>query len=433
MKNFILLNILILFHPIVIFPQNSTHHLQLAWETEMNTGHGYPNSQYFDILLDEDGAIYATGNDFGAYGTTEAVIAKYDADGNVLWQQFFKGAGSQQIGIALRFDRVNQELNVLVQDENSAVNSRAYHIVKFTTTGELVSARRLALEEVEKHLIQQPFFDSAGNIYLLYGNRNSGTTQNGYLVKYANDGAVLWKNDYEDGNETVGSSICAMDPGGNIVVAAMERSYTSYSSTVLLYKFNADGEIIWQTQKEMSPNFANPNLRKITFDGESNITVCWDNTSYNMPSINALSFDSTGEEMWGQDFIIPDTDDLIELRDAYQTADGELYMIGDIRPQGLQIVKYDNKGVLQWERFVMHEKWLNGWKISFIPVDNNQILVSGITNPGFGGSTAVTGAFVYTLKSDGQYEILFPDSYNFNFGLSVFNPILVTRAGDYFA
>ncbi|KAA3620464.1 MAG: T9SS C-terminal target domain-containing protein [Calditrichaeota bacterium] len=422
--------ILMFFFNTSLFSQNPSNEFKLAWETEFKTNHGYPNSHFTEIVLSDDGSIYATGNDFGEYGTSEAIIAKYDADGNLIWQQFFKGNGIFHAGIALHLDQATQELSVIIGEGDNTYGSSQFYLVKYSSTGALLFSKIMELEAVESHHIQEPLFDSNGNIYLLYGKRNSGTTQDGYLVKYSTEGDVLWRVAYGGADEKVGSNIYGLDSNDNIVISALITDSSIGNSTLLLYKLNQIGIMDWQIQKDFDNNIFYPHLKKITFDEDQNITVCWDISTYDEHSINVFSFDSTGAEKWTQQFIPEHTDEKIELRTAFQTQNGDLYLLGDIRSKGMQVIKYNKDGDQQWSRLLSHENWHSCWQATLVQDKNGKIIISGEAALFYSLSSPLTASFAYKIDKNGRIDGLFADSYNYTFGSSSQSCIKITNEGD---
>ncbi len=260
MKNFVLPVALILkavFFPATCFAANSP----LIWNTFMG---GSDNETGYATALDASGNIYIVGassatwgtplNPFG--GTQDAFVAKFDGNGILQWHTFLGGSSMDY-----SFDIV-------------LGNSGYIYLV--------------------------------GTSYSTWGsplNPFGGGACDAFLAKLDVDGTLLWHT-FLGGNDYDWGRSISMDDNGNVYMVG--HSYSTwgnplrpfkYSDDVFLAKFNADGELQWNTFWTVQSGYSYES--DITVSGSGNIYVVggFDYDSRAWPTVN--KYDTNGNALWG--------------------------------------------------------------------------------------------------------------------------------------
>jgi hypothetical protein len=258
-----------------------------SWAERMS---GAGTNEGNGIAVDSDGNVYVTG-----IYQSDAFIAKYGTDGNVIWAARISGSGSR-VGHGIAVDSGGNvyvtgyyafgDITLYSQDETTGtsielanVENYDVFIAKYSTDGDLRWAARMCGAGADEG--NGIAVDSDGNVYVtgrytsdiltLYSqDETTGTSieltnpgnDNAFIAKYSTVGNVLWAakmggSGYEEGNGI------AVDSGGNVYVTG---SYSS--SPLILYnqgestssgieltrdgnagkfiaKYNTSGNVLW--------------------------------------------------------------------------------------------------------------------------------------------------------------------------------------------
>jgi hypothetical protein len=153
------------------------------------------------IAFSPAGDIYVVGQTAGGIdspnsGETDAFIRKYDADGNVLWtRQFGSPAGDEATEVAT---------------------------------------------------------DPAGGIYVAGSTdgslpgKASGGQRDGFVVKYDEDGTLLWSHQFAGSLHDEAKDVAA-DGSGVYVAGAVQLQVSPPRAAAIVWKFSASGDPLWET------------------------------------------------------------------------------------------------------------------------------------------------------------------------------------------
>lgn len=261
--------------------------------------------QINDMVV-RDGAIYVTGwtsnRYLRAYGTV-----KYDDNGNTLWTQLFEGNPAQH-----------------APDE----------------------AWGIAL-------------DAAGNVYVTgYSVEQipypDHTIVHATTLKFSPAGAVLWERRYTNASRNAQATDIAVASDGAIYVCGGEYSGYGYGFDVMLLKYSAVGELLWN-RTAGQPGFRGDSGYALAVDGADNAIVVGytDNMGPGDSAAYVVKFSAAGELQWEQ------------VRDGFSNADwaervavdaqDNIVVNGEIYPPGgplkIWTAKYSPAGDLLWEDF----------------------------------------------------------------------------------
>jgi uncharacterized delta-60 repeat protein len=160
---------------------------ELLWQTTW----GGPSTEFpFAMAIDPNGGIYIVGytDSFGA-GRSDALILKYDSNGNLLWRRIW---------------------GLDMEDEARAV-----------------------------------VIDSSGDVLVAGSTRVAGGGDEMLLLKYSTDGELRWAKAFGGYNNDAAEAV-ALDKSDNIYMAGRTLSFIDDRYDVMLLKLSPDGEIGWQ-------------------------------------------------------------------------------------------------------------------------------------------------------------------------------------------
>jgi hypothetical protein len=232
------------------------------------------------IAIDDQHNVYVTGEiedtvQFGniqkvAAGGNDIFVAKYDANGNILWVQ---SAGAQLGTDKGRAIAVSPSGNVYVTGfftysttfgsiTLSTSGANDIFITKFDTDGQVIWAKKaggsgqdrgygLVLDGAENVYVTGTFTRSA--VFKNTTITNPGS-HSSFLAKYDKDGNLQWVNSAGACCDTTKANAVALDENGNIYVTGYFKGNTAFGTTtfstdtlseVFLVKYDPSGNVIW--------------------------------------------------------------------------------------------------------------------------------------------------------------------------------------------
>ena len=188
----------------------------MAWQQNC-TGSPINNNYGSDIKTDASGNVYTCG----AYhsGTNyDYRIAKYLANGNLAWQQFYNGPGNNDdIPSAIELDNAG---NIYVTGSSYGLNTMTdYATLKFSNSGSQIWVSRYNFANLPDGA-SDILIDGSGNIFVTGSSASSFFNTDVTTVKYnSNTGAQLnvYRHNYA-GNGLDGASEMSVDNSNNIIV-----------------------------------------------------------------------------------------------------------------------------------------------------------------------------------------------------------------------
>jgi hypothetical protein len=251
----------------------------LLWNTFLgSTKSTFPGDNGYGIAVDDDGYIYAGGVSDQTWGSpiraytsdNDALIAKLNVNGNLLWHTFLGGSGSDLAG-----DIVLDGNGNIYGGGNSSASwgssplrafsggARDGFIVKLDTSGTL--SWHTFLGGSGEDQIRRLTLDSDGNLYAAgysdatWGSpvrafTSSGTNGDGVAIKLNNSGTLIW-NTFLGGSGIDYCHAIAVDNDNFVYVSG--QSNETWGSPVRAYgggniggfttALESDGELVWNT------------------------------------------------------------------------------------------------------------------------------------------------------------------------------------------
>jgi hypothetical protein len=326
---------------IVRYNANGTN----AWSKQFGTG---ISDEIATIAKDNTGNIYVGGATFGNIsgtnlGSSDAILVKYDSNGNQLW--------AKQIGTSTD-DGINQisldgQGNVIAvgstkgslfsantgPDNNGNAVSDSF-VVKYDSSGNQLWGYQFGADDYDR--ASGVATDSQGNIFVV-GSTSVGSNKqlfapisgnsNAYLAKFSASGVLLWGKQFADQATCV-----SVDNGGNVYVGGSMNSVPTDNEGItgsgFISKFDGNGNLIWNN----SIGSNGEDVHCVALDNQGNIFATG-TTSASLFGPNAgdidlflIKYTSTGNVLWQEQEGTSDTDN---VRGICVDNSGYVYLAGN--------------------------------------------------------------------------------------------------------
>jgi hypothetical protein len=226
----------------------------LEWErtygTPANQQSGFDDEFAAGLAVAADDSVYVTGQ----LGTGVLFLARFSPDGGLLWDSTWGANGT--IGTGAAIDAAG---NIYVSGLSFVVNpasSTEALLIKFDPDGNVVWARAWGGDGFDAARAVAVGIDG---VYLA-GETNSFFANDAFLVKFDANGGVMWERDWGvDGIQAPFTGLtsafgAAADGDGNVYITG-NASDTGHSKNIVLVKFNAGGDLVWE--RIGGPGFGN--------------------------------------------------------------------------------------------------------------------------------------------------------------------------------
>ena len=367
---------LILFVPFMI----NAEELKMEWQTSWG---GNSWEKFSDILQTQDGGFIVYGSSESTdieglpnKGWSDAIIVKYDKDGNLLWQKswggneeesFYDILQTQDGGFVVCAYSLSTDIVGLPnKGESDAI------IVKYDKDGNLLWQNSWGGNDGEGFFdilqTQDGGFIVSGYSYStdIEGLPNKGG-EDAIIVKYDKDGNLLWQKSW-GGNLRDGFSEILQTQDGGFIVSGYSQSTdieelpNKGESDAIIIKYDKDGNVLWQK------SWGGKSWEKfydILETQEGGFVVCAYSLSTDIEGIEnkgyedaiIVKYDKDGNMLWQKSWGGNGDDD---FNGILQTQDGGFIVcayslstnIEGIENKGYEdaiIVKYDKDGNMLWQ------------------------------------------------------------------------------------
>ena len=286
----------------VLFSQGGTEDVVEVWHHQYfaTAEYSYSLSCQCDIAVDDQGNVYVAGHMRDASFRNSIVVLKYGSSGDEIWS---------------------------AQYDITDCNNRSYDIA----------------------------VDASGNVYVVGSSSQTGSGTDGLLLKYDNNGSLLWSVVYDgpDGKSDIFKGVLV--DGSHLVVFGESDGSTSGTDYITL-KYDTTGSQLWCSRFNGASNHTDWPL-KMTLDSKGNIYVTGlsDREEPNYYTwagdFATVKYDANGNQKMvllfnglGPDgFNIPDC-----ASDIHVDSEGNIFVTGNSEALGSSTVKYDSSGTLLW-------------------------------------------------------------------------------------
>ena len=329
-----------------------------------------------DVAIDGAGGIYTVGTTFGEFpgtdraGPSDIFIVKHTSGGERSWARQF-GSPNYDNGYGLAID---DKRNVYVVGEtpsslpnNSNAGENDAVLAKYDSEGNQQWVKQFGGAGVD--IAFDVAVDQTGNIYVsglttsaLFGS--GGGDYDILLAKYNSDGTQQWVKQFGDADREIANDI-AIDAAGDVYLTGYVRDATrEVSEEAFLAKYDSSGNERWMKLFGTTEADAAVGLTTAA-DGGVYIVGNTEGkfTGYServYQDLFLVRYDTTGTQQWVKQFKVKSTN---RAADITVDSDGHIFIVGEafssVRASEEDnastlafLVKFDSGGVRRWtEKF----------------------------------------------------------------------------------
>lgn len=258
------------------------------------TSSGDKDDRFYDVLADSHGNFYAAGRANG-----DCLLIKYSPQGNLLWAKTFNGSGN---GFdSLYKIAIDPNGNIYGCGESAGAGSSAdCLLIKYSANGALLWSRTYDGGAHRSDWLEDLAIDSKGNVFVT-GTVDSGTDSNFITIKYNKSGTRMWASSYGSKFNMDESISIALCPNGDVAVAGfIEDDYFTKAAVV---KYNSTtGSIIWNKICE-GPAYCNSYAQDLCVDKDGNVYVYGTIDDCDSSNFQLLCYKPNGDSLYEMNFV----------------------------------------------------------------------------------------------------------------------------------
>lgn len=335
------------------------------------------------ISIDNNQNVFVTGSiskytDNGKLGGL--AVVKYNSSGEELQEASYINTDPRGSAFA-RAAAVDNQGNIYVTGENSSASGG----------GEIITFKYSdSLKEVWEEQYQYPqngnadsediAIDTSGNVYICGTVNIDDTHQNLLILKYDNNGQLLWSVTYGGSSaDNITADKLAVDASGNVYVAGNIANGDS-APDYLTAKYSGEGKELWAATFN-GPGNGYDIPHDLKLDSQGNVIVTGESEGSNgIRDFATVKYDSDGHRLWVSLYSGPDQAGGIPSAMSIDN-NGNIYVTGEglNSPNGSDYatIKYNRNGQQIWAvRYKGTGSGLNKASEIFVDV-NGYIYITG--------------------------------------------------------
>ncbi len=298
----------------------------------------------YSVIQASDGGLVGTGftESFGA-GSSDLLLAKFDASGNHLWTRTLGGTSSEQGNCVI--EASDGGLVVTGYTTSFGAGSGDLLLTKFDASGNHLWTRTLGA--IKGDIGQSVIQASDGALVVAGYTQNFGAGYTEWMVaKFDSSGNHLWTRTLGGNGEERGLSVTQVSDGG-VLVTGWSGSFGAWDCDLLLAKFDASGNHLWT--RSLGTNLGDYRGQSViqASDGGLVVTGWAESFGADSPDLVLSKFDAFGNPLWTRTLGAIDWD---EGRSVIEASDGQLVVTGHTQNFGagyyhdLLLAKFDASG-----------------------------------------------------------------------------------------
>ena len=301
----------------------------------------------------------------------KAFLIKYDVNGTQVWKRVWNGPG-WDIGLGVVAIDPNQ-IYISGRTNSSGAGDFDAFLAKYDLNGNQLWNRTWGYACIDEGY--QVAADSNGDIYVT-GRTNESGNYDAFLVKYQPDGNQIWNRTWSTPNQDAAYAI-AIDLNDSIYITG-QTEQPMIDSDIILVKYNVNGSQLWnQTWENSSMDIG----YSITTDTDNNTYICGQTKGPSIWTAALLmKYDSDGNNLWNRTWnkIYNAYGTGVS---AYKNE--SCYMIGyyitEAFTYSVSFLKYNSSGYRIWNKTI-GEAYLTFYVSGGLTVDNHDnIYLAGYT------------------------------------------------------
>ena len=202
--------------------------LNVVWQKQLYDTTGWRVFLHTMAYHPSTSDIYVGGIHQSSGSTLNPLLAKYDSNGNLLFQKYLSNTGTRTVG--LHFDSSNNYYCCVINQ----ISNYGVEVSKWNSSD--VYQWSVRINTFATVSWANSVTDSSGNTYVLVLVSNQM-----YVVKLDNTGSIVWQNVFSGTYADLGGM--AIDSSGNIYVSMYD---SSSPNKVYVVKVNSSGGLVWQ-------------------------------------------------------------------------------------------------------------------------------------------------------------------------------------------
>ncbi|MHA1697149.1 MAG: SBBP repeat-containing protein [Candidatus Helarchaeota archaeon] len=258
---------------------------------------GTDEDKGYGIAIDNDKFIYLVGSTKN-YGTgiptySNAMLVKFDITGNIKWYRIW-GYSKKDIGYDVAIDNAHY-VYIVGSTQNLAVSGRNLFVAKYDGNGNQIWNRTWkgsVLADIEGYAVA---IDKNNNIYIT--GKTPGASFDMFIIKYNSSGSRIWNLTWGSTGEDMGKGI-AVDSQDNIYVVGTYYDTGTSNDYIFLNKYSSGGVFQW-SRKIGSSSYTDYG-EGIAIDKNDYIFIVGsiNNTATSSYDIVVAKYDSLGNLIW---------------------------------------------------------------------------------------------------------------------------------------
>lgn len=268
---------------------------ELAWSDGLDLG----GSEYgYGIAVGSDGAVYVTGTTVLNTGSSDLVVAKWNADGVRAWQRRLQGdsVGGANSGVAVVVSGNSVFVGGYVCNQNTGRDLAVARLD--ATTGLPLWLRSVSRSNSPENLESVYELAAAGNSVYVCGQTHGGTSGlDATVARIDTAGNLVWRRDYP-ASGTASEGLRALAIGSNRLVAV---GYTtaSGSNDALVLSYTLNGDLEW-ARTFNGPGAGFDHANDVAMDGAGNAFVTGIGSGSTGSDLMTLKYSPSGSRLWAR-------------------------------------------------------------------------------------------------------------------------------------
>jgi len=372
---------------VLLLAASASAQVRSAWTARLDGGDRNDDVAAQLVVLD-DGSVAVTGYSWSDATAYDILTARYDGDGNLLWQQRFDGGfADDDAAFGVTADGAG---NVLVFGySGGGPNGYDLVVIKYDLPGALLWEARYDGPANSADLPGSPnaiVVDGDGNVYVTGSSVGLQGFYEFVTLKYDAAGQLQWERRFAGaGGGHAGGWGLLLGPQGQ-VYAAGDAPNENGNGDITLLRYDRDGTLVWARLYD-GPDAGHDSFYNIAGDAAGNVFLC--GISYS-PATNydyvTLKYDADGQRQWSSRYDFARGVDYV-LGVAVD-ADQNVYVTGQSLSSGgeydIATIRYLADGSEHWVQRYTDPSWFGDDAAGAVVVDSNgAAYVSGYTWKGW--------------------------------------------------
>ena len=305
-----------------------------------------------DIATDNNGNVYITGKSLSTTSnTTDVLIIKYDGQGNQVWLKEHHAFGIDK-GKCIGVDKANN-IYVAGISENTNGDEDAL-LLKYNTNGNLIWSRTFDVAGMNEE-IRGMKIDKNANIYLTGFTEEINLYTNMLTLKYDSAGTLNWSAIYNDpiGGHDHAYAIALGNNGDVFVTGESVKVIAPEDVALTTIKYDANGNQVWEHNFQGVANDYDYS-RAIIVDSLGYAYVGGGTVQATFPTdvdFLTIKYDLNGDTIWTRTYsglTASGNDGIVDIE-----LDENLCIIvsgnsDGANSQDIATIQYDNNGNINW-------------------------------------------------------------------------------------